>query len=442
MVFGQDPFEDSISTRTKERSERKSTVLVMAPPKQWSNENLNFLVYYLSRALKKRFDFSIVSSEELGDKKSIENAVSTASIVLIIFDRPTETIAYAYKIAQDFDKPIFVVKGYSEGVEAPKGFEVPFGLLSGAILHKELGSEERTFIKLIREMILERDKVVMEMFVQGGELKLEFFTELLKHLDSATRRGLLKEMADKYPSDRSFWLASGRMKLIDGDTEDALHDFDEATRLSPDDPWIFAQKGSALVDVGDFDKAIKEITTSIKLKPVNPQAYFLRGNTQYMLDNIEEALDSFEESYRQKPDFVAAVNNLAHVYAMHHRYDEALRLLTRAQDMDEDYPFTYLNRAGCLRSMGRPNEQVLEVLQKAEKAALTNLIRGDDFERSTYCLFYVYAAIGNVDKAAEYMEKCIDYHIPIKRWRTLERVWDENIQNDPELKSIVERSKF
>jgi tetratricopeptide (TPR) repeat protein len=280
------------------------------------------------------------------------------------------------------------------------------------------------------------------MFIQGGEVKMEFFTELLKHLDKNSRRQLLKEMADNFPSDKSFWLASGRAKLTDGDTEEALRDFDEATRISPDDPWVFAQKGSAMVDIGDFDHALAEIRTSIKLRPINPQAFFIRGNTQYMLDNLDEALESYEESFQQKPDFVAAINNLAHVYVLHHRYDEALRLLNKAISMDESYPFTYLNRAGCLRTMGRSNAQVIDALQQAERVALGNLVRGDDFERSTYCLFFVYAAIGNIVKAADYLQKCVDYRIPVKRWRTLERVWDHTIQNDPELLEIVEDSKF
>jgi tetratricopeptide (TPR) repeat protein len=443
MAFGFDPLEEGFGSPTKTGLTETGQVLVMHPPQKWSNENLNFLVYYLKRALKKRFGFNIVSSETLVEKKAIEKAAKTCAFLLIIFDRPTEAIVNAYKAGQDYDKPTFIIKAYSrEKDETPKDLDVPFGLLAGAITHNELGDEEKTFVKLVREMILERDKLVMEMFIQGGELKLEFFIELLKHLDSYTRRNLLKEMADKYPNDRAFWLASGREKLLDGDTHEALRDFDEATRISPDDPWVFSQLGSAMVDAGDFDRAIKEISMSIRLRPINPHAFYLRGNTQYMLDNLDDALESFETASQQKPDFVSALNNLAHMYTLYERYKVALTLLDRAIDIDSDYPFTYLNRAACLREMGRPKSMVVEELRNAEKAALANITRGDDFERSAYCLFYVYAAVGNIEKAADYLQRCVDYRLPIKRWRTLERVWDKNISENPILKEIAESSNF
>jgi hypothetical protein len=92
--------------------------------------------------------------------------------------------------------------------------------------------------------------------------------------------------------------------------------------------------------------------------------------------------------------------------------------------------------------MGRPKSQILAELRKAEKIALGNIWRGDDFERSAYCLFYIYAAVGNIEKAIEYLQRCVDYHIPVKRWRTLERVWDENVQDNPTLKAIMESSQF
>ena len=415
----------------------------MSPPQQWSNESLNFLVYYIKRALNKRFGFPIVTSEELPDNKAIERAIKSCPFVVIIFDRPTETIVYAYKEAHQFDKPIFIVKAYvKEADEGSRGFDVPSGLLSTAIVHKELGTEEKTVTKLIREMILERDKLVMEMFIQDGELRLDFFNELLKRLDSFTRRSLLKEMTDKFPHDKSFWLASGRAKMIEGDLDEALHDFDEATRISPNDPWVFSHKGATMIDVGDFDTALRDISSSIKIKPFNPEAFFIRGNAQYLLDNWDDALASFEEAHRQKPGYIAALNNLAHISTHYEKYNEALKLLDKAIQIDKDYPFTYLNRAACFKEMGRPKSQILAELRKAEKVALSNIWRGDDFERSAYCLFYVYAAVGNIDKATEYLQRCVDYHIPIKRWRTLERVWDENVHNNPTLKAITESSQF
>ena len=443
MARQQDPFKDDFTDFTRTGLDDRAKVLLMSPPQQWSNVNLNFLVYYLKRALNKRFGFPVISSEELPDKSSLERAVKYCAFVLIIFDRPTETIAYVYNEAHQFDKPIFIIKAYAPKVEEEeREFDVPSGLLSGAIIHKELGTEEKTLTKLIREMILERDKLVMQMFIQDGELRLDFFNEMLKRLDSFTRRSLLKEMTEKFPHDKSFWLASGRAKMVDGDVEEALRDFDEATRISPNDPWIFSHKSATMVDVGDFDTALRDVSTSIKLKPFNPEAFFIRGNAQYLLDNWDEAMVSFQEANRQKPGFVAALNNLAHISTHNEKYSEALRLLDKAIELDKDYPFTYLNRAACLKEMGRPKSLIVEELSKAERIALGNIRRGDDFERSAYCLFYVYAAVGNIEKAIEYLQRCVDYHIPIKRWRTLERVWDDKVQNNPTLNDIAKSSQF
>ena len=92
--------------------------------------------------------------------------------------------------------------------------------------------------------------------------------------------------------------------------------------------------------------------------------------------------------------------------------------------------------------MGKPRAKVVEELQKVEKVAHRNIKKGDDFERSAYCLFYVYAAVGNVERAAEYLQRCVDYRLPVKKWRTLERVDDENVAENPRLLEIAERSRF
>ncbi len=443
MAFGQNPFEDEFGSMPGPGVQTGGDVLLVSPPREWTDENLNYLVYYLKRALENRFDFKIVSIADLNDTQTIDKAILKSVFVLIIFDRPTEDIVYSFKTAELHEKPAFVIKAYTPDIldEKPET-EVPVDMLQNVINHFRLGDEEKTFVKLLNEMIIERDSVLMGMFIQNGEFRLDFLNELLKHLDVYTRRTLLKEMQDKYPHDRSFWLASGRSKMLDGDIDEAMHDFDEATRISPDDPWVFAHTGTSLVDIGDFDKALEAISSSIKIKPVNPHAHFVRGNAQYLLDNWEEAINSFETAYNQKKDYTSALNNLAHLLILHDRHDDALKLLNRTIMLDKNYPFSYLNRATCLREMGKPRAKVVEELQKAEKVAHRNIKKGDDFERSAYCLFYVYASVGNVERAAEYLQRCVDYRLPVKKWRTLERVDDENIARNPRLLEIAERSQF
>jgi tetratricopeptide (TPR) repeat protein len=64
-----------------------------------------------------------------------------------------------------------------------------------------------------------------------------------------------------------------------------------------------------------------------------PEFYFHRGNALFRLGRAEEALASWERCVAEKPQFPLVYNNLAIIFMQQGRIDEALRSLSKAEEL-------------------------------------------------------------------------------------------------------------
>jgi len=102
-----------------------------------------------------------------------------------------------------------------------------------------------------------------------------------------------------------------------GEISAALLDFEEAIRLSPADdtlvtPIAFSNRGHARLTKGDVDGALQDFDDAIRLKPDLAEAYHNRGHVREQQGDTERALQDYDEAIRLKPSSTDALMNRAY----------------------------------------------------------------------------------------------------------------------------------
>jgi len=132
---------------------------------------------------------------------------------------------------------------------------------------------------------------------------------------------LFAKAYDRAPENRAIQrnlaLATGSLawKQLDGRAyPDALQNFQEATRLEPDEPDFFVGEGLAYYRLNDSDRAVETLKKAIELDPKRPDAYKIIGDIYYQRDEIEMAIGYYEKGLDLDPSDQALRQHLAQVH--------------------------------------------------------------------------------------------------------------------------------
>ena len=133
--------------------------------------------------------------------------------------------------------------------------------------------------------------------------------------------------------------------------------------------------------------------------------------------------------------------NQASILINRGNYARAIELLMQAVDKKPNYAFSFFNVARAYKGMEKPGNIILKNLERAAKIAKSNLSMGEDIKRNTYCLFLVYASLGDRETALEYLRQCANFDLPLKSWGLAARVTHESFKNDPEFQALIASSR-
>jgi len=416
----------------------------------------------IRNAMRERFGFTVVSNDQLARDSDYRNrlvdTIKGAIFVIIILDGLTPAVSFEYGLAVSLSKPLIVMKSqnadidvrslYSEKERKEESVQkapqprlnylaVLPGLVEEQVIVYQPGDAEGLITRLIREIVLHREAIATEILRTGQDVPLNLYLQFLSYLDGEERKRILGEAMERFPTDKGLFILAGRIKLMENDLVGAARDFERAVELNPDDPHAYMQKGEAYYELGQFNTAAGDYDKAIQLQPINPHAYYNKGNALFYMDEEDEAAHSYSVAVDQKPDFANALNNQASIQINRQNYAKSVELLTRAIDKQPSYAFSYFNLARAYRGMGRPGGEVLKNLERAARAAKANLRMGHDIRRNTYCLFLVYAALGDREAALEFLRKCSNYDLPLKSWGIGEKITNEALRNDPEFQALI-----
>ncbi|MFH1676294.1 MAG: tetratricopeptide repeat protein, partial [bacterium] len=420
----------------------------------------------IRNSMRDRFNFQVITSDQLGKttdyRKNLQEAIQGSIFVVAVLDSLTPSLAFELGLAVSVGKPLIVLKSHNAEIDvrglysdkelkndsvqkAPQPklnylAHLP-GLIEEQVIVFQPGDAEGLITRLVREIVLNREAIATEILRTGRDVPLNLYLQFLSYLDGEERKRILGEAMERFPTDKSLFIMAGKIKLMENDLVGAARDFERAVELNPEDPDAHMKKGEVFYELGQFDTAAKDYEKAIELQPVNPHAYYNKGNALFYMDSDDDASRNYTIAIEQKPDFANALNNQASIAITRGNFAKAIELLTRAIDRQPSYAFSYFNMARVYKAMGKPGGDVLKNLERAAKSAKGNLRMGHDIKRNTYCLFLVYAALGDREGALDYLRKCSNYDLPLKSWGIAEKITNDSLKNDPEFQALIATSR-
>lgn len=460
MVAG--PFENSFKFQGPTRALPYSDALSVYIAQANLEGRLDNPLEIIRETLRTKFGFSVATSDMLPKdanyRARLLETIKSSIFVLVILDGLTPALAFEYGIAATYNKPIIVMKSQNadvdvRGLYSDKELEddhvqkapqpklnylahLP-GLVEEQVVVYQPGDSEGIVTRLVREIVLNREAIATEILRTGRDVPLNLYLQFLSYLDGDERKRILGEALERFPTDKSLFIMAGKIKLMENDLVGAARDFERAVQLNPQDPQAHMQKGEAYYELGQFHIAAADYDKAITLQPVNPSAYYNKGNALFYMDEEDQASQHFSIAVEQKPDFANALNNQASIQINRGNFNKAVELLQQAIEKQPSYAFSYFNLARAYRGMNKPGGEVLKNLERAARAAKANLRMGHDIKRNTYCLFLVYAALGDREAALEYLRKCSNYDLPLKSWGIADKITNEALKNDPEFQALI-----
>lgn len=165
-----------------------------------------------------------------------------------------------------------------------------------------------------------------------------------------------------------------------------------ATRMSSpetvgESATAFIRRGDAKYNRRNYEDAIADYSEAIRLSPDNAQAYLGRGNAQYALEQYPEALTDYDEALKHDPDYVDAFNGRGNVKFARKDFEGAIQDYNQAIQSDPQFALAFYNR-GNVKSALKEHRAAIEdfsqairlnpqyepayLLRGVSKAALTN----------------------------------------------------------------------
>jgi arylsulfatase A-like enzyme/tetratricopeptide (TPR) repeat protein len=142
--------------------------------------------------------------------------------------------------------------------------------------------------------------------------------------------------------------------------DEAMEQFNEALRISPDDAVIHAGFARALEQKGDYAAAAQQYAEAVRLDPADPQKLGDFGKVLAKQGNYAESAQYLAKSLELKPEDVPVRTNLGLALARQGKLDEALVQFSEALRLAPNDGQVHLTKAGVLEENGRLAEAVAE----------------------------------------------------------------------------------
>jgi tetratricopeptide (TPR) repeat protein len=83
--------------------------------------------------------------------------------------------------------------------------------------------------------------------------------------------------------------------------EDAINDYSEAIKISPEDARIYEQRAAVEMKINDYDKALADYSEAVKLKPNETRYYLYRGYIYETKGDIKSSMADTEQVLKLEP---------------------------------------------------------------------------------------------------------------------------------------------
>ena len=208
----------------------------------------------------------------------------------------------------------------------------------------------------------------------------------------------LKRAAELAPNSDEAYRRVGRAYLDAGERDEAFTAYRRAIAINPYH-WVnHGQLGAALLESGDFPAAVEAFREVIELEPRNAVGFSDLGVAHFLNGELQAAIAAFERAIALDPKSDAH-SNLGAAYAYLGEYDRAIAPLEQAVRLNPQSEVEIGNLADVYRLSGR-SEQAREAYGKAVALALEDLKVNPEEATVKQRLALYYAKLGEHRRAA------------------------------------------
>ncbi len=141
------------------------------------------------------------------------------------------------------------------------------------------------------------------------------------------RLGLLRELIEKYPSEKYARFELGLYYDNRSQFPEALTEYEKALALDPNFGYVINQIAYVHAKMGNATKAISYLERYASINPVDPNPKDSIAELYMRMGKLDESVAKYTEVVTVKPDFYLSWASLAYVYALQEKYDETDRCL-------------------------------------------------------------------------------------------------------------------
>jgi tetratricopeptide (TPR) repeat protein len=121
----------------------------------------------------------------------------------------------------------------------------------------------------------------------------------------------------------------------------------------PNDADLHFQRGLLFASQGRNDEAIREFQEATRLRPESPEAWNNLGNVLFLRGKIEEAIRSYREAARLRPNYAEACSNLGRALRENDELDEGLTWYRQSVHLRPGHAKSHRNLAAALLETGQ-----------------------------------------------------------------------------------------
>ena len=215
----------------------------------------------------------------------------------------------------------------------------------------------------------------------------------------------------------------------DWDWPAAEREFKRALELNPNYATAHHWYALHLMAMGTFEEAAAELKRAQQLDPLSLSINASAGLPFYWSRRYDEAIEQFRRTLELDLGFPLAHVLLGQAYAQKGMYDEAIAELSRASELDPT-PRARAILAYTLAVAGRKDEAA-RILSELEELANQKYV-------SPYFKALIYTALGEQDRAFEWLEKAYEERSEWLVWLKVDPKLD-SLRSAPRFTALVQR---
>ncbi len=221
----------------------------------------------------------------------------------------------------------------------------------------------------------------------------------------------------------------GFLRLVyEWDWQGAEQAFVRAIGLNPDSATAHGQYTILLHAMGRFDEAQERRKRALSLDPLSPIIHSALGWGHAQAGEHERAVESFTETLRLHPGFPPAYAGLGFTYLSEGKYEDAIAAFRRARL--ESRNASFLGWLGLAYARAGKRTEAVATLDELEQASTTG--------HGRVPAALVHAALGNVERAFEFLEIAYDERESELVWLNTLLPFD-SLRGDPRFDDLLQR---